>query len=124
MAKVQTTIKRKVKKEIKKNPLPFVLAVVFLVLGLAAGGGFCYYVTKNDHFDLLGDAEVTINVGETYYESGVSIVAFNKDASSEVEIESDLDINTPGVYAIKYTCTNLRFKTVTRIRYVKVVEVA
>lgn len=124
MAKLKTKLKRELKKDIKKNPLPYFLAVLFLILGLCAGGGACYYFTKDDHFTLVGESEITINVGDAYLEQGVSIIAFGKDISREVEIESDLDINTAGTYAITYTCKNIRFKTIKRIRYVKVVEVA
>lgn len=123
MAKLQTKIKREIKKDVKKNPLPYILAVVFLVLGLLAGGGTCYFFAKDDEFVLNdADVEILIPLGGAYQEPGAKATAFGKDVSDKITITGEVDINTPGVYAITYTCDSIRYKGVQRIRYVTVLE--
>lgn len=122
MAKVQTKVKRKIKKDIKKNPMVFALAIIFLILGLIAGGCACYYVTKDDSFELIGDKEITITIGEEYVDLGAVAKAFGKDVSQDIKVESEVDITTAGTYAVIYTCESIRFKDIKRIRYVTVVE--
>ena len=123
MAKLQTKIKKEIKKDVKRNPLPYILAAVFLVLGLLAGGGTCYFVAKDDAFVLNNaDTEIVLNLGDTYTEPGAKATAFGKDVSDKITITGEVDINTPGVYAITYTCDSIRYKDVQRIRYVTVLE--
>lgn len=123
MAKLQNRVKREIKKDFKKNPIGYILAIVFLVLGLAAGGSACYFLTKDDTFNIKGDSIVKLSVGDEYTESGYEATSFGKDISSDITIEGKVDTSTSGVYVIKYKCNHLRFKDVVRIRYVVVEEV-
>lgn len=121
MAKFQTKIKREIKKDVKRNPLPCVLAIVFLVLGLLAGGGTCYMLAKDDEFVLNNNEEnITLELGATYTEYGAKATAFGKDVSDKITITGEVDTSTAGTYAIVYTCDSIRYKDIQRIRYVVV----
>lgn len=121
--KVKKTAKSEVKKQVKKRPI-FAI-VLFLLLAVGGVGGFfgAKFLTANDTFALVGEANITLTVGEEYVEEGVTIISFGKDISDKVEIESNVDTSVAGEYYIKYTVEGLRFGSVARYRYVKVVEV-
>lgn len=116
MAKKKSTKK-------KLNIFIYVLAVFFIIGGV--GGFFTFnYLTKDDKFEIIGDKEITLHVGEEYVEKGAIVISFGKDESAKIEIDdSNLNINEVGNYYIKYTATDYRFKGKVRYRYVEVVEV-
>ena len=122
--KSNKTLKNIEKYAKKISPLKlFVLFTCFLV-GVGAGIGTTYFLTRNDKFELKGlidgKPEITINVGQTYNEPGAVCIAFGKDISDKVKIENNLDINTEGIYVIKYTVDNLRFNGYTLYRQITV----
>ena len=105
----------------KYSPFLLSLALIFLVFGV--GGFFTFnLLTKNDEFSLVGEKEITLNVGDEYVEQGTKVISFGKDKSSQVVIESNVDTSVAGEYYVKYTIKDFRFKDVVRYRYVKVVE--
>lgn len=101
----------------------FILIAVFLVVGIIIGFGGGYLVTKNDTFKLNGEDEIELHLLETYEEQGAKAIAFGKDISKSVKIEGNVDTSVPGTYVLKYTCNNFKYKKITRIRYVVVLEV-
>ena len=117
MAKKST---KKLEKQLKKiHPLTIFFVVIFLLVGVGAGFGTFYLLTKNDKFEFVGGSEITINVGEKFIASNddVVIVAFGKDISDSVEIFGDvdpttkeLDTSVDGKYVIKYKVNHIRFK--------------
>ena len=115
--------KRHVKRAIKNtHGVTLFFAVLFLALG-AAGGYFGYsYLTKTDTFELVGEKEITLNVGETFTDEGFKAVAFGKDVSDKVQIEGNVDTSTEGTYVLTYTVNNLKYKDVKRCRVINVVE--
>lgn len=115
--------KRHVKRAVKNtHGLTLFFVVLFLVLG-AVGGYFGYtYLTKTDTFELVGEKEITISVGETFTDEGFKAVAFGKDVSNKVEIDGQVDTSTEGTYVLTYTVNNLKYKGVKRCRVVNVVE--
>lgn len=107
MAKRKTKLKNELKKAHKKH---FWLALLFLVLGIGAGFGTTYFLTRIDVFEIIGETEITLNVGDEYVEAGAKAIAFGKDISSNVKIEGEVDTTQEGRYIIKYTVNHLRFK--------------
>ena len=103
------------KKKIKKSNLAK-CAVVFLSLGILIGSLLWFFICRNDKFDLVGQDQIVLQLGDIYYDESVSIVAFGKDISSEVVIETDLIQNNSngfyaqeaGTYYIKYISNNFK----------------
>ena len=109
MAKKKT--RKNIEKQIKKmNPITLILVALFLVVGLGAGLGTAFFITRNDVFEINGKTEIRLSVGETYEELGAKAIAFGKDISSSVKIDGEVDTAKEGRYVIKYTVDNFRFK--------------
>ena len=117
--KITRTAKSKIK---KLHTATKVLAVLFLIVGIAAGVLVCNLLSKNDRFVLTGNTQISIEAGTayTYEEEGFEAVAFGMDCSAKVQIEASKGItvnadNTytistePGVYTLTYTVNNLKF---------------
>lgn len=110
-----------------------ILAVVFLVIGVGLGIGASFYLCRNDCFEIIGSDELTLTIGENYYDEGCKVVSFGRDISDEVEIETDLIINSDGsltgddtkTYYILYKSNDIKYGkvfTVTKIRLITFVE--
>lgn len=110
-----------------------ILAVVFLVIGVGLGIGAGFYLCRNDCFEIIGSDELTLTIGENYYDEGCKVVSFGRDISDEVEIETDLIINPDGsltgndtkTYYILYKSNDIKYGkvfTVTKIRLITFVE--
>ena len=110
-----------------------ILAVVFLVIGVGLGIGAGFYLCRNDCFEIIGLDELTLTIGENYYDEGCKVVSFGRDISDEVEIETDLIINPDGsltgddtkTYYILYKSNDIKYGkvfTVTKIRLITFVE--
>lgn len=119
-------------------------AILMLILGLLIGAVSCYFMTKNDCFELIGKDEITLTLEYTdnetgligtYTEQGVKIISFNQDVSDDIIIEVDpklIDNNDGtysatqiGTYYIKYHSNNIKYGsifTVERIRLITFVE--
>lgn len=106
----------------KKRPV-FLTALIIITIIFAVGGFFTFnLLTANDKFEIIGEKEITLILGEDYTENGVKIISFGKDKSQEVSIENNIDTSTTGTYYVKYTAKDWRFKNVVRYRYITVVE--
>ena len=110
-----------------------ILAVVFLIIGVGLGIGTGFYLCRNDCFEIIGSDELTLTIGENYYDEGCKVVSFGRDISDEVEIETDLIINSDGsltgddtkTYYILYKSNDIKYGkvfTVTKIRLITFVE--
>ncbi len=55
---------------------------------------------------VLGEPVVIINKGTAYVDAGCVAELNGEDITSQVEIKSDVDSNTPGIYSISYKATN------------------
>ena len=130
--KIQKTAKKVVK---NTHKITIICAIVFLILGLGVGILPCYFMTKNDTFELIGEKEYTIAVGEdfSYTEEGVIVKALGQDLSSKVvtstnianvNLESVYTIDTTkeGKYYIEYTVDCHKYKNIKRYRVFNVVE--
>ena len=115
--------KRTLKKKIKNlHPLTKVLAVLFLLIGIAAGVFACSFLSKNDRFVLTGSTQISIDAGTpyVYVEEGYEAVAFGMDCAGKVQVEAGKGITTDangnyvipaeeGVYTLTYTVNSFKF---------------
>lgn len=110
-----------------------ILTIVFLIIGIGVGIGAGFYLCRNDCFEIMGSDELTLTIGENYYDEGCKVISFGRDISNEVEIETDLIINQDGsftgddtkTYFILYKSNDLKYGkvfTVTKIRLITFVE--
>lgn len=111
-----------VSKAVKKSHKGvLLLALLFLVLGAAAGAAVSWFMTKDDRFVLNGEKEITLAVGEAYEEQGAEVISFGRDISENVVISGDtVDETTEGVYQIVYSVEDLRWGEYQLVRVVTV----
>ncbi len=115
-------IRRKAKSKVKRlHTATKVLAVLFLLIGIAAGAAVCIFMSQDDRFVLKGDTAFSIDVGTefTYTEQGVEAVCFGRDVSEKLSIETELEqdangnyiipTDKEGVYTITYTVDAYKF---------------
>lgn len=115
--------KKKDEKTAKKTHFLLIFVVIFLICGCVGGYFLGDHLVKNDKFELIGEKTITLNVGESYIEQGVNVVAFGKKVKSDkIKITNNVDTSKAGSYYVKYTTSNLRFFNVTRYRTVIVLE--
>ena len=87
------------------------LIIIFIMISIVSN-------LNKYSLELLGDPEITINLGEDYKEPGY--VAYYKNKKlviDQVKVTSNLDNNKVGKYEINYTIDNI-----TRVRIVSVVN--
>ena len=92
---------RQARRTAKKAHKGYVLvAVFFLLIGLAAGYFGAQFVTKNDSFVINGDKVTECKVGDTlvYTDEGIKYVSFGKDLSDSVEISTNMHRQNDGTY--------------------------
>ena len=111
-----------VSKAVKKSHKGvFLLALLFLLIGAAAGAAVSWFMTKDDRFVLNGEKEITLAVGEVYEEQGAEVISFGRDISENVVISGDtVDESTEGVYQIVYSVEDLRWGEYQLVRVVTV----
>jgi len=135
-SKAKSKAKRKIKSKAKKiSAASYVIWVIALLLGLALGAFACYYLCRNDGFELKGKSEYTLEVsGEgtsvIYTDKGAEVVSFGKDISKKVKVSTSLsevgdgeykiDTSKEGVYYIIYTVDDVRFGDIKRVRTIRV----
>ena len=133
------------KKRGRKKKLGFKAILIILVvafIGVALGAGICYFTTRNDCFEIIGNDEITLTLKaddeeydqtNSYVDEGVKVISFGKDISKEVIIETDLTITEDGrfvadeigTYYIIYKSNDIKYGkifTVQRIRLITFVE--
>lgn len=129
--------------KIKKLGFKAILIILIVtVIGGAIGAGVCWFVCRNDCFNIIGNDEITLtlkqegeqfNKRNSYTDQGVKIVSFGKDVSKDVYIETDLKQNQDGsyyadevgTYYIIYKTNDIKYGkifTVKRIRLITFVE--
>ncbi len=106
----------------KANPIVLVIVVLCLVVGLVVGWISYKSVTKNDTFILIGQKEITLNVGDVFVDEGVKVISFGNDISNNVKVEGEVNTLKAGEYVLTYTVNNFKYNGVKKIRVVKVVE--
>jgi len=123
--------KNKAEKQLKKLSVGGILTLV-LMLGIGAVGGFfgVKFLTRNDCFVLNGADEITIQLNDRYVDQGAKVVAFNKDVSEDVEIETNLKVDENGYYAeevgtyyMVYKSTNIKYGSLIKVQKIRLITV-
>lgn len=129
--KINKKTTKKIKKGIKKIPI---FVMIFALFFIAFGGVTGYFVTKlitkNDCFELVGQEEITLIVGEKYQDESVKVISFGKDLKDKVQIETNLKINSDGSYTsneegtfyIAYTVKSIKYGTLFKIQKVRLLN--
>ena len=108
----------KAKKQLKKLSVGAVLIAVFMLALGAVGGFFTIKVlSKNDCFILNGKDEITLQIGEKYTDEGAKVIAFGKEDSSKIKIETNLIKNEDGTYSANEEGTYYMIYTVDDFKY-------
>ncbi len=121
-------------KSVKKlSALSICLIVLFFVLGVGAGYFTVYSITKDDTFEVLGQKNITLNVGDeyTYEELGVKAIAYGKDISGDVKIEYQgfaissggtaiIDTSAEKLLRVIYTFDDGKFGKITKVRLITI----
>ena len=110
----------------KTNGKTLIAVLTAFILSFIIGAGVCFFVGKNDCFDLVGDQHVYLTENETYVEEGVKITEFGIDVSGKVLIESDLpEGNLPvGDYYVTYTVKTLKFGMIYPVKRIRLITVS
>lgn len=135
---------KSVNKKIKK--IGFKVVLIILLVTLIGGGiglGVCWYLSRNDCFQIIGQEEINLTLraedvtefesNNIYYDQGVKVVSFGRDISKDVYIETDLKQHSDGgyyadevgTYYIIYKVNDIKYGklfTVQRIRLITFVE--
>lgn len=91
------------KKQKKKGVAVICLLLAVMLIG---AGIFVYYKTQY-YLVLNGEKTVELNLCQVYRDPGVSAEKGGRDAVSQVQVKSDLDVEKPGTYKIRYTLDNM-----------------
>ena len=122
--------RRKAEKKIKKLSAGAVAMAVMLLVGGAIGGWFgCKVLTKNDCFEIVGKDEITRVVGCAYEDQGIKAVAFGKDVSNKVQIETNLILNEDGTYTanevgtyyIVYKVDTFKYNSIFKVQKIRLI---
>jgi len=122
---------RKVKTKLKKLSFGVVMLAIFLLAVGVVGGYFgVQYLSRNDCFNIVGAEEITLEIGESYLDEGVRVIAFGVDETDKVEIETNLKKNndgkfyaqTEGTYYIKYTVNNIKYGSIFKVQKIRLIH--
>lgn len=124
--------KNTVKKLAKRSGLK-VIAIAFFVFifGALLGAGAWWLVCRNDCFELNGNEYVSLTLSEKYEDEGVNIIAFGKNESKNITIETNLQIDNDGnlysdevgTYYIKYISQSFKYNKLFNVQKVRIIEI-
>lgn len=105
------------------------IAIVSFLLALAIGAGVCFFMGRNDTFEINGSDELMLTLGETYQDEGVLIKEFGFDLSNKAVINTNLKTDengkyyaeNVGTYYIAYTVNSIKFGFVYHVQKVRLV---
>ena len=106
-------------------------AFICFILALAVGAGVCFFLGRNDRFELIGEEHVYLEVNERYSDDGVDIREFGLDFSKKAVIETDLEQDSDGNYYaasagdyyIAYTIKSLKFGLIYPVQKIRLISV-
>ena len=121
---------KKAGKHIRKLGIGAIFGAIML-LCVGSFGGFvgCKIATRNDCFALNGQDEITLQIGETYADEGAKVVAFGKDVSEDIVVETNLQTNIDGTYFAEeegtyymiYKSTNLKYGSIFKVQKIRLI---
>ena len=127
-------IKKSKSKKINKNLKKVSVGAVFLaivLLALSAVGSYfgMKFLVKDDFFELNGNDEITLQIGENYKDEGAKVIAFGRNDESKIKIDTNLTKNEDGTYTateegtfyITYTVDNLKYGTLFKIQKIRLI---
>lgn len=122
---------KNISKQLKKvSPMAIFLAVVLLVAG-AVGGYFAINaISKNDCFEIVGRDEITLTLEQSYVDEGVKVIAFGKDETNKVVIDTNLKQKPDGsyyaeeigTYYITYNVDSLKYGSIFKVQKVRLIN--
>lgn len=109
------------------------IAVIFVcfILALTIGAGVCFFLGRNDKFDMLGSEQITLAINEKYLDEGVDIREFGINLSKKAIINTDLETDgngnyyakSAGDYYIAYTVKSLKFGLIYPVQKIRLISV-
>jgi len=101
-----------------------------LAVGVVGGYFGVQYLSRNDCFNIVGAEEITLEIGESYLDEGVKVVAFGVEETDKVEIETNLKkdndgkfyAQTEGTYYIKYTVNNIKYGSIFKVQKIRLIH--
>lgn len=121
---------KKTAKQLKKLGIGAILGALILLVVGAVGGYFgVKFITRKDCFVINGKDEITLQIGESYVDEGVKVIAFGKDETDKVEIETNLTKKTDGsyyaeevgTYYIAYKVNNLKYGSIIKVQKIRLI---
>ena len=126
---------KKLKKAIRKTHTGYLVVIALsLIIGAAVGYFAASFVAGNDKFELNGQKETEIKIGQElkYIDEGIKYVSYGKDLSGAYVVTTNLtavgdgtytaDTSVATEYYIIYTVTEGRCKDMTLYRTFNVTE--
>lgn len=103
-----TKSNRSVSRKIKNfGGKALLILLLVTLIGGAIGIGACWFVSRDDCFDIVGKDEITLTIkaedeqiseNNSYYDEGVKVVSFGRDVEDTIYIETNLKQNEDGSY--------------------------
>ncbi|MBE5740972.1 MAG: DUF5011 domain-containing protein [Clostridiales bacterium] len=130
-SKSSKKMSRKASKQLKKVSIGAIcIAVLLLVVGAVGGYFGVKLISKNDCFVLNGNDELTLTIGQSYTDQGITAVAFGKDVSDDVIIETNLTKNDDGTYTateegtyyITYKVNHFKYNSIFKVQKIRLVS--
>ena len=105
--------------------------IICFILALAVGAGVCFFIGKNDKFDMVGKEQVALEINQKYTDEGVDIKEFGINLSNKAIIDTDLQTDaegnyyaeSAGDYYIAYTVKSLKFGFIYPIQKIRLISV-
>ena len=124
-------VNKTINKKVKKIGIKAILIILLVTLiGGGIGLGACWFVSRNDCFEIVGMEEITLTLkdeestefgeGNIYYDEGVKVVSFGRDISEDVYVETNLKQHTDGGYYADEVGTYYMIYKVNDIKYGKI----
>ncbi len=113
----------------RAHPKTVAAVIITFILSLALGVGACFFLNRNDEFEMLGEEYVTLEIGEGYADEGVKIVEFGRDISDKAQVETSMRYENGKYYAegeetayyISYTVNTLKFGKIYPVKKIRIV---
>ena len=118
---------RAVAKSLHKKTL--VIVIVSFLIALLLGGAVCFIMGKNDVFEIVGNEELELEIGQTYADEGVRIVEFGIDVSKRAKVRTNLKTNNKGeyygdeekTYYLAYTVDTIKFGVIYKVTKIRLI---